>query len=291
MKNILLVLLALFIAAGLLGGSFLYKREQQRQERARQAAALKKEEMTITIPEGWKVSDITAYLEKNTGLAKADFTTALAAHERPTISGVTAKTSWEGMLFPDTYKISKPVSANEIIDKLSGNFEKKYAKAEGASVKTLSGYKFKEYNMELTGYEILILASILEKETGRDLSSLENNTKERLLEERRVVAGIFLNRMKIGQGLESDATINYITGKNQAAPSLTDLKEKSPYNTYRNAGLPPTPICNPSLMSLEAAFTPIKTDYFYFLHKQPSGEVVYSKTYEEHVANKFKYLK
>jgi UPF0755 protein len=91
--------------------------------------------------------------------------------------------------------------------------------------------------------------------------------------------------------LQSDATVNYATGKNLPSPTLADLEVNSPYNTYKHRGLPPGPISNPSLSSLMAAIYPAETDYLYFLHKQPSGEPVYSKTFEEHVANKLKYLK
>ena len=110
-------------------------------------------------------------------------------------------------------------------------------------------------------------------------------------EERRIVAGIFYNRLNAGMALQSDATINYFTGKNDPSPLLEDLEKNSPYNTYKNRGLPPTPIGNPSLSSITAVLNPTNTDYFYFLHKQPSGEPVYSRTFEEHVANKQKYLK
>jgi UPF0755 protein len=91
--------------------------------------------------------------------------------------------------------------------------------------------------------------------------------------------------------LQSDATVNYVTNKNNPTPTLEDLDTESLYNTYKYRGLPPGPIASPSLSSLLAALYPTDSEYFYFLHKQPSGEPVYSKTFEEHTQNKFKYLK
>ncbi|HYF04628.1 MAG TPA: endolytic transglycosylase MltG [Patescibacteria group bacterium] len=301
LKNIIIVVITACLAAGVLGGVFLYRRYEAREAAQLVAAKKQKEDITVTIPEGWRTSQITEYLEKKTSLQSKFFVTSLKTHPRPRIDGAPAMklsdsaeevlVKWEGMLFPDTYRLTDPISADEAVDKFASNFEKKFFTAEEGAVKTLKGYKFQAHGLELSGYEVLILASIIEKETGRNLSTLGDNSRERLQEERKTVAGIFLNRLKIGQALQSDATVNYATGKNVAAASLEDLEKNSPYNTYKYPGLPPTPICNPSLMSLIAAFQPIKTDYLYFLHKQPSGEVVYSKTFDEHVQNKYKYLK
>jgi UPF0755 protein len=132
---------------------------------------------------------------------------------------------------------------------------------------------------KLSLYEAIILASIVEKEA--------NNFPN----EKATIAGIFLNRLKIGMPLQSDATVNYATGKSEASPSLVDLEVNSPYNTYKHKGLPPTPISNPSVKSIEAVLNPADTEYLYYLHDQKTGQPYYAKTHEEHVQNKFKYLK
>ncbi len=91
--------------------------------------------------------------------------------------------------------------------------------------------------------------------------------------------------------LQSDATVNYITKKNTPSVSTADTKVDSPYNTYLYQGMPPGPICNPSLSSLMAAVYPASTDYFYFLSDPQTGKAIYAKTFEEHILNKQKYLK
>jgi UPF0755 protein len=140
----------------------------------------------------------------------------------------------------------------------------------------------------LSVYELVTLAAIVEKETGQSGESINS---KRLAEERQYVSGIFYNRLLAGQPLESDATVNFVTGASRAQPTYKDLEANSAYNTYKFPGLPPGPIANVSYSSLFAVLHPIKNDYYYFLHKQPSGEVVYSKTFQEHLQNKAKYLK
>ena len=123
----------------------------------------------------------------------------------------------------------------------------------------------------------------MEKESGGKGSPSQNISLD---QERKMIASVFYNRLMIGKALESDATVNYATGKSSPGASSEDLQVNSPYNTYKYPGLPPGPICNPSLGSIQAVLAPIKTDYYYFLHHQPSGEVDFSKTFEEHRAKK-----
>lgn len=256
------------------------------------------EEQTMRLIEGWTIFEMGDYLEKQGIVSKKEFLKALAETNRseyPFLNSVPKNSDLEGFLFPDTYRVLKGVSAKEVVQKLLVTFGKKTNNEVKGSygVQIIPGYENLVIGSSkgLTMYQVVTLASILEKETGIDLTNKDADQKERLFAERRTVAGIFLNRLSINQALESDATINYITGKNKAAPSSKDLEANSLYNTYKYPGLPPGPICNPSLMSIQAVLNPFKTDYYYFLHKQPSGEVVYSKTFEEHVNNKFKYLK
>ncbi len=129
-----------------------------------------------------------------------------------------------------------------------------------------------------TIYEIVTMASIIEKEV-------------RTLEDMEIVSGIFWDRIKYGQPLESCATLAYVLGVNKEQYSIEDTKIDSPYNTYRNPGLPPGPICNPGLNAIKAAIYPQYTEYNYFLSRQDTGETVFSKTLEEHNRNKARYLR
>ncbi len=194
-----------------------------------------------------------------------------------------AKTSLEGYLFPDTYRFAKGAQPADVITKMLDNFSKRVASLGVESAGNdfvITGYE----DLRVSGgdnlaglslYDIITLASIIERESG-------GNGPMSLAEERGLIAGVFYNRLMSGQGLESDATVNYITGKNTPGVSGSDTQINSPYNTYRYAGLPPGPIGAPSLGSIQAALHPTKSDYFYFLHKQPSGEVIFSKTFAEH---------
>jgi UPF0755 protein len=256
----------------------------------------------ITIIEGWSNTEIQKYLERQLGISSTQFKEAnqsFSSDEFSFLASKPVKASLEGFLFPDTYLVFPDSTAEEVFTKMLENFGKKLVKAQGELQPNSSGrFTIESYpGLVINGkpgislYELIILASIIEGETGRDVSAGNLDSRQRLDAERKVVAGIFYNRLLIGQALQSDATVNYATGKSEAAPSLTDTQTPSLYNTYLHAGLPPGPIANPSLSSLIAVFSPVKTEYYYFLHKQPSGEVVYSKTFAEHTINKQKYLK
>ncbi len=288
-KKPFIVLGILVLILLLLSNYLLYDLKKQDKQRKLEIQNAKTEEIAITLIEGWNVKDIAHYLDKQ-GIVKAeDFLKYQLEFDKSQYSflqNVPKKYDLEGFLFPDTYRLFASIKNNDakiaseaVIKKLLDNFENKLPEsAEAKAVK-----------QGLSLYEAITLASIVEKETGRNAATPESKVK--LDEERKIVAGIFYNRLRTGMALESDATINYVTGKNLPSPTLEDLQINSAYNTYKYPGLPPGPIANPSLSSIEAVLNPIQTDYYYFLHKQPSGEPVYSKTFEEHVENKFKYLK
>jgi UPF0755 protein len=281
------------------------KRRAEYEQRRVQNEKKTIEEIKITLLEGWTNQDIADYLEKKGLLSAKEFMSSQNSYDFSSLTFLQDKpknTSLEGYLFPDTYIVDKKtITPETVISKQLKNFSNKLFLASSDVPTTQSNpfvYKIVGFdNIHSKGFEglslhdVLTLASIVEKETGIDLGKLDSNQSSRIDEERRIVAGIFLNRMAIGQALESDATINYITGKNIARSTESDLALNSPYNTYKNNGLPPGPIANPSFSSIKAVLHPIKTDYYYFLHKQPSGEVVYSKTFEEHREKKFRFLK
>ncbi len=172
----------------------------------------------------------------------------------------------EGYLFPDTYFIIPGTSESEIVKLMTDNFNEK--------LKTLES-KIKAFNKPVS--DIIKMSSILEGEA-------------RTLETRRIVSGILWKRISIGMPLQVDTSFKYINGKTSETLTTEDLKIDSPYNSYTNKGLPPTPISNPGLMAMEAAITPIKTAYLYFL-TDGEGNMHYAITHDEHVLNKEKYLR
>lgn len=171
----------------------------------------------------------------------------------------------EGYLFPDTYYFMSNVKNEEIISKMSQNFDDRIAEI----IDEINSFE-KPLN------DIIIMASILEEEA-------------RLTETRQIVAGILWKRLELGMPLQVDGTFKYINGKGSADLTMDDLKIDSPYNTYVYKGLPPTPVSNPGIDAIKAAITPIKTNYLYFLTDN-DGNMHYARTLEEHVANKKKYL-
>ncbi len=206
----------------------------------------------ITIPEGWNLRDIAWYFE-NKGMFQAE--------------ELYEMTELEGYLFPDTYEISRGASLEEIIKKMTDNFNKKLTPELREDIQ----------KQEKTVSEIVIIASLLEKEI-------------QTLEDKKMVAGVLLNRLQVGMPLQIDATITYITKKQTTNISKKDTQIDSPYNTYKYTGLPLGPICNPGTESIKAAIYPQPNSYWYYL-STPEGETIFSKTLEEHNIAKAKHLK
>lgn len=179
---------------------------------------------------------------------------------------VTAGKPYEGYLFPDTYLFVPGTTADAVVVSMRANFNTKVATI--SSEINASGHSLSD---------IVTMASLVEKE-GRTSAV------------RRVVAGILWNRLAHRMPLQVDAVFGYIYNRDTYSPSLADLKVDSPYNTYTHTGLPPGPINNPGLDSLEAALNPTATNYLYYLTDK-SGVMHYATTYAGHVANQQKYLR
>jgi len=223
---------------------------------------INRNDIKITIPEGFSVKQIDERLSQAGLIDQGD----LINLKLSAISYLPSAISFEGYLFPDTYIFSKKAAVEEIIQKMLDNFDKKITAEIQKEIAR------QDKNLE----EIVNLASIVQQES----TSSEEMAK---------IAGVFYNRLNIGMALQSDATINYITGNGMRQPLLEDTKIDSPYNTYKYKGLPPTPICNPGIEAIKAAIWPEQHDYFYFLHPL-SSPTVFSKTLEEHNINKAKWL-
>ena len=234
-------------------------------------------EITVTIVEGWTRQQIGEYLQTVGLVPAANFSSQTKSFNQATAKLRQAGSkifvpqaesiSLEGYLFPDTYRLYRDASSQDLIDKMLNNFSLKF-KPSWLDKITAQGYSV---------HEVVTLASIVEREVSSQA-------------DRALVADIFWRRLKAGRGLEADSTINYITGKKTPSASLTDLKLNSPYNTYRYRGLPPGPISNPGEAALQATVYPTANQYWYFL-TTPSGQAIYSQTFEEHKAAKQKYLR
>lgn len=277
-KKVVSIAFILVFVFGLFGVWQIYHYYQNKKIERVARMQEKVEEVSATLIEGWSAVQIGEYYEELGMFSKKDF---LAAAEKfdtskfPLVDARANKKSLEGYLFPDTYRFVKNATPDEVITKMLANFSNR---VDGLGISVES-----KFPQDLNLSELIALASIIEKESGGK-GSIDGPLS--LQEERDIVAGVFYNRLSIGQALESDATVNYVTGKDDPAASGKDIMVNSPYNTYKFAGLPPGPICNPSLGSIKAAFSPATTDFMYFLHKQPSGKVAFSKTFAEHVSKK-----
>lgn len=210
------------------------------------------EPVRVTITEGMTVRNIAERLAGGLPLISAqDFISAAAPYE--------------GSLFPDTYFFSVSSNTDSVIAAMRTNFDKKMTAL--LSDINASGH---------SRSDLITLASIIEKEV-------------RTNENKRIVAGILWKRIAIGMPLQVDAVFGYIFKRDTYSPSFADLKVDSPYNTYTHKGLPPGPISNPGLASIEAVLHPTKTEYLYYLTGK-DGVMHYAKSFAEHQANRRRYL-
>ncbi|MGD0566107.1 MAG: endolytic transglycosylase MltG [Candidatus Goldiibacteriota bacterium] len=217
----------------------------------------------VVLPEGTDIYGVAAALDA-AGLVKtADFMAALRDPAVLKQCGINYPTA-EGLLFPDTYNFVLGETPSRIIQAMHERFLEKSA-IDPDNTYSVPGYK-------ITGYKALILASIIEKES-------------RLDDERPLVASVFYNRLKSPEAyqrrLESCATVRYALNKKTGIVTYKDLKTDSPYNTYIRIGLPPGPICNPGIKSMQAALNPAATKYRYFVLYE-NGEHTFSETLDEH---------
>lgn len=185
--------------------------------------------------------------------------------------------SLEGYLFPDTYLVDRVSGPREILDKMLDAFEKKAFEPRRARIEKVIASRFNLGPASLPEgfHRILTMASLVEREAkvGRD---------------RPLIAAVLWNRLKKNMRLEVDATVTYRPGEsttNKARTYLRDLQTDSEYNTYRRAGLPPGPICNPGVAAIDAVLNPAQADYLYYVAR-PDGSHVFSRTFEEHVKAK-----
>jgi UPF0755 protein len=224
-------------------------------------------EVTIKIIEGATVKDV------DTLLASAGVTTpgALVAFPLKNLAvqyPFLIQNSLEGFIFPDTYNFERGSSPEKVLRQFLDNFERR---------------AWPVLSTEKNWYDSLILASFLEREVRTE-------------NDRRIVAGIILKRLKLEMFLQIDATVSYakcsgaLVSCDKIAITKDDTKVASPYNTYTRLGWTPTPIANPGLAAIKAALSPQATGYLYYLSESGTGRTIFSRTLEEHNINRAKYL-
>jgi len=228
-------------------------------------------EIVFTVPEGWRREEIAAVVPAaGFGFAPEDFLAATSsAVGYPIAVEVPPPASLEGYLFPDTYRLRPDATAAELALAMVENFERRVD----------PGFRSAYAGRGLTLHEAVTLASIVEREAV-------------VAEERALIASVFLNRLAAGMLLEADPTVQYALGLQpdgawwRSPLTLEDLAIDTPYNTYRVPGLPPGPIANPGLSSLQAVAAPAETPYLYFRALcDGSGRHAFAVTFEEHLLN------
>lgn len=217
----------------------------------------------VTLLEGWRVEQMGLQIEAKLGIKKDEF--------------IKAAKPYEGYLFPDTYLFNKEATVEDLVSTLRNTFDQRYTKELQQKIRSKG----------ITPEQGVILASIVEREARSDKVRTE-------------IAGILLKRFKMGMALNADATVQYAKDSQRLASGdlekfwqpITQADYKnvdSPYNTYLHAALPPTPIANPSLSSLNAvANANPNTPYVYYYH-DTKGNTYYAKTLDEHNANVARY--
>lgn len=268
----LILFLGIFLALVILVSQFIISPKVSKRQES--AVIPPRPEVTIKIIEGWNLKQLASYLDSFGGVlasSSVDIGTLTVADFKDDysfLSGLPARNSLEGYLFPDTYRIYASSSAKDIAYKMLDNFDNKLTEKMRQDI--VSQHK--------TVAEIIIMASIIEKEVT---ASTDMD----------IVSGIFWDRISNGQALQSCATLAYILGENKPQYSYEETRTPSAYNTYLHRDLPPGPIANPGLMAITAAIYPKDTNYNYFLSDPKTGDTIYASTYDEHLQNKNKYLK
>lgn len=225
---------------------------------------------TLTIPEGYSIEQIAAKCEEQGICSREEFLNEIESgnHQALFSTGdrdtTGAKYELQGYLFPATYDIYEDTTAASLIDTMLEKFQSVYTSEYSAAAAEL-GY---------SDYEILIMASIVEREAKID-------------SERPIIAGVIYNRLDIDMMLQMCPTVLYplTDGMYDVSEVLyDDLEIESPYNTYKNIGLPVGPICNPGQASIEAVLYPDENDYLYY-HTSDAGDGshIFSATYDEHI--------
>lgn len=259
--------------ASLEAGDYELRRNMNMREIAQALQKASFEEVTVTIPEGWRAEQIAEMLTRENIMDGAVFLAAVrqgVGVEHPLLADRPAGASYEGYLFPDTYRLPVKASPEDLISRMVNNMAEKIP-ANAVELASAQGYTF---------YQILTIASIVEREAV-------------VAEERPTIASVYLNRLAQNMPLQADPTVQYAMGyqtdTGQWWKTPVTLEEysqvNSPYNTYLNYGLPPGPISNPGADSIIATLQPEQTPYIFFMGCGGEGRHLFAIDYETHQAN------
>ena len=218
----------------------------------------------MVIPEGFTVRQIAHRLAKQKLVNESAFLTLAQTQGRTFHVGnwTPPDDNLEGYLVPDTYDVPKGATGRDIVQMMLDNFDKRVLVPDAAQVKQFPG-----------GLPAaLTLASLVEREAEVDA-------------DRPLIAAVYLNRLRLGMRLQCDATVQYALPEHKTRLLYADLRVDSPYNTYQHKGLPPTPIANPGLPSIDAALHPADVDYLYYV-AGPGGRHLFSRTLAGHERNR-----
>jgi UPF0755 protein len=212
---------------------------------------------TVTIPEGWDLKTIIPVVSETMKVSAASLDSA--TRDTALIRRLAIPTpTLEGYLFPETYLLPEGSAALPIVRRLVAEFERRWKTDWNAQLEKLG----------MTRHQVMTLASIVEKEA-------------RVAAERPIISAVYHNRLKRGMLLQADPTVLYALGRHENRVLFRHLEVKSPYNTYRNVGLPPGPIASPGIASIEAALFPADVPYLYFV-AHPDGHHEFRATLREH---------
>lgn len=216
----------------------------------------------VTVPEGLRLEQVAGIVARSLEIDSAAFVAAATDSVLAESLGVDAPTL-EGYLFPETYRVDPSTTAREMVQLMVGHFEGVFG----------PGWRARADSLGLTVGELVTLASIVEEEA-------------RVPDERKTIAGVFWNRLALGMRLEADPTVQYALGGHRERVLYRDLEVDSPYNTYRNTGLPPGPIASPGRAALEATLYPDSVPYLFFVATGDGGRHAFSETLAEHEARR-----
>ncbi len=213
--------------------------------------------LTVTVPEGLTINATARLLGGRLDMQTERFVSLYSDSQFVNELGLESK-NLEGHLFPDTYRFEWGMEPRDIVKLMVRKFKIVFTE-EWISGRNIG---------DLSSYEVLILASIIEGEALRD-------------DERPLISAVFHNRLRQNRPLQADPTIQYILKEHNSRILYRHLSIDSPYNTYLYRGLPPSPICSPGRASIRAALNPADVDYFYFVAKG-DGSHIFSRTLREH---------
>jgi len=265
--------------AGIQAGTYSLNKTMTIPEIARTLQRASAQEQQVTIPEGKRLEEVAVLVAEQTTipvdtflqLAQTGWQDTDLSQRYDFLDEVPPLGTLEGLLFPDTYRLPLNATAYDLIDRMLANFARQ--------VTPEIRQQFAERGMSL--YEGIALAAIVEREAVVEA-------------ERPVIAGVFHNRLRDGWPLASCTTVQYALGYRPDEETwwkrqlfFVDLEVDSPYNTYRNVGLPPAPIASPGLRSIQAAANPAETEFFFFMVDctKNDGSHFFARTEAEHLQN------